>query len=850
MKLASDIYPPWRNSYIFYDHLKDLLRENDEEESQWEEKDESAFVEALDNELEKVYGFQMKEYRNLMAKLDKLENLTATKESIEKIDSRQFQHTLEDILAEAQELDNFSRINYTGFVKIVKKHDKLHPAYPSVKSLLSVRLQSLPFNSEEYSPLLYRISYLYNILRNSFVTKSESLASVPNFSYLSNASQIDFKSYKFWIHNDNLMEVKTTILRHLPLLLYAAVPTKGSDSINQIQSEFIPAINNKREYNFDTLNSQGNYNSSEHSSSSSGSAKSQLIKSNAVNHGSYDPIITTIYFDNDSFELYNNKLLKTGPAPTLRLRWIGKLSDSPDVFLEKRLFNEDKETGNSEFEEKRLQLKTKYINGFIFDNDKKFHEHAARKMKDRGISESAQDEALNNADEIQKFVNEKHLKPLLRAVYNRTAFQIPGDDRIRITIDSDILYIREDALDRDRPTRQPRNWHRLDLDSENANPLKCLRSGEYSKFPYSVMEIKIKAKGDSNAYGKGMKRKDPEWIEELINSHLVKQVPKFSIYLQGVASLYGDNDKYLDTLPFWLTLLDSDIKKDPQEAYEEEKSKLMKQKQIQVKIEKMNKITKPGLKDLDADNIEHNISPARSRSDPNSKHQKRKQKKGLDLEDHESTDEDENKRRAVSSGQQIRKRGNIFKRSPFLNILAGNESKLTGVDSEDEEIELPAGVKKPDTLLKNVGANKVEAKVWLANERTFNKWLSVTTLLSVLTFSIYNSTKKAQFPKVATTVAYVYFALTVFCALWSYKTYLTRLKVINERSGQHLDAPLGPILVAITLAVTLILNFAMSFRSIASSPSKPDQDPALSINDLQLSPILKRIEDFIISVVT
>lgn len=139
------------------------------------------------------------------------------------------------------------------------------------------------------------------------------------------------------------------------------------------------------------------------------------------------------------------------------------------------------------------------------------------------------------------------------------------------------------------------------------------------------------------------------------------------------------------------------------------------------------------------------------------------------------------------------------------------------MDSEEEEIELPPGVKKPLNLLKNAGPVNVEAKVWLANERTFNRWLSVTSLLSVLTFSIYNSVKKAEYPTLANYMAYVYFGLTIFCALWSYSIYMKRVDIIQQRSGQHLDAPLGPVLVAIVLFVTLVVNFVMAFRNAAKS---------------------------------
>ncbi|CAI4060955.1 vacuolar transporter chaperone SKDI_06G0630 [Saccharomyces kudriavzevii IFO 1802] len=785
VKLANEVYPPWKASYIDYEGLKKFLKEDSvkDKKSHWNDSDESRFVEELDKELEKVYGFQLKKYNNLMERLTHLEKQTDSETAIKALDADAFQRVLEELLSESSELDNFKRLNFTGFVKIVKKHDKLYPKYPSVKSLLEVRLKELPSHSEEYSPLLYRISFLYNILRSNFNTVSQPLASASKFSSIaSNDIDMNFKSFKFWVHNDNLMEVKTRILRHLPVLVYANVPSENNDLVNRFESDIL---------NNDEIVA---------SSSSSGSAE------HGLGTRSYDPLINTLYFDNEHFELYNNKLLKLNSAPTLRLRWTGQLSDKPDIFLEKKTLIEDEATGKSEFDLTKLQLKQKFINGFIFDGDKKFKDQTLKKLKESGTSNRDLEKLKEDFADIQDFIIKDELQPVFRTVYTRTAFQIPGDDKIRVTIDSNIVFIKEDSFDRERPIRDPNTWHRTDIDASVPSPLKFLREGEYSKFPYSVMEIKVKSSLDSSVSANSMisnvklPKKHGQWLNDLTNSHLVKEIPKFSIFVQGVASLYGDDEK-LDILPFWLPDLETDIRQDPKQAYEEEKKKLQKQKEIQKKIDGMRRFSninepqrqEPAL--VPREETEHVISQG-------------------DLEADGSSDEETQQE---SHSKRLRKVRRRKPKATFLRILAGRDPKLMGVDSEEEEIELPPGVKKPSSLLKNAGPVNVEAKVWLANERTFNRWLSVTTLLSVLTFSIYNSVKKAEYPTLANFMAYVYFALTLFCALWSYSIYMKRVGIIQQRSGQHLDAPLGPILVAIVLFVTLVVNFVMAFRNAAKS---------------------------------
>ncbi|GME82817.1 unnamed protein product [[Candida] boidinii] len=106
------------------------------------------------------------------------------------------------------------------------------------------------------------------------------------------------------------MEIKTSILRHLPVLIY-----------NNFQDD-------DDEY-------------------------------------TTDPTITSLYFDNNHFELYNQKLLKNlNKTPSLRIRWTGNLNDQPELTIEKKTFDYD--TGESN--DVRLNLKEKNINDFIFAN--------------------------------------------------------------------------------------------------------------------------------------------------------------------------------------------------------------------------------------------------------------------------------------------------------------------------------------------------------------------------------------------------------------------------------------------------------------------------------------------------
>jgi SPX domain protein involved in polyphosphate accumulation len=193
--LRNSIYPPWKAQYIDYNKLKSLLHEerynhaspidgDGDDDDVWTEEDEGAFVEELVNvQLEKVHTFQTSTLQRVQEETSECEKVLeplgvkATEENGKEGDTmskEEREKTLKDVLGrldkitkETNELEKYSRINYTGFLKAAKKHDRRRGQSYRVGPLLRVRLAALPFNSEDYSPLLYRLSAMYSFVRQS-----------------------------------------------------------------------------------------------------------------------------------------------------------------------------------------------------------------------------------------------------------------------------------------------------------------------------------------------------------------------------------------------------------------------------------------------------------------------------------------------------------------------------------------------------------------------------------------------------------------------------------------------------------------------------------------------------------
>ncbi|KAJ1877802.1 hypothetical protein LPJ66_012026, partial [Kickxella alabastrina] len=147
--------------------------------------------------------------------------------------------------------------------------------------------------------------------------------------------------------------------------------------------------------------------------------------------------------------------------------------------------------------------------------------------------------------EIQKSVREKHLVPAIRSFYNRTAFQLPGDARVRISLDTELTMVREDSFD-GKP-RAAGNWRRTDIGIDY--PFPQLPEKDVCRFPYAILEVKLQTLSGVQP---------PQWVLDLINSHLVEAVPKFSKFIHGASVLLEDR---VDVYPFWFSQMDRDIRK-------------------------------------------------------------------------------------------------------------------------------------------------------------------------------------------------------------------------------------------------------------------------------------------------
>ena len=117
-----------------------------------------------------------------------------------------------------------------------------------LKPMFNTRLASHPFYKESFDSLIIRLSKLFDIVR----TGSQREKATPDSSGGQNFVR---RTTKYWVHADDVTEVKCIILKHLPVLVFSG---KSNQDPN--------------------------------------------------------PAITSIYYDNDNFELYQGRLDKSEGA--------------------------------------------------------------------------------------------------------------------------------------------------------------------------------------------------------------------------------------------------------------------------------------------------------------------------------------------------------------------------------------------------------------------------------------------------------------------------------------------------------------------------------------------------------
>ncbi|KAJ2744609.1 hypothetical protein GGI20_002824 [Coemansia sp. BCRC 34301] len=732
-QLRESLLPEWKFYYVDYAGLKRFLYERSDKG--YTADDESEFVKLLDGELEKVNNFQQTKSGEMKRRIEYCEqqvslitkNDAPTDAKREQLDV--IEHEIDTVISEVYELAKFTRLNFTAFIKIVKKHDKNAPFV--LKPVFTVRLNSRPFFKENFDELLLELSRLYNIVRNGGVDVDHD-----KDPQSGNGQNFVRQTTKYWVHPDNVMELKLYILKSLPVLIYR---TKGTTKPPS-------------------------------------------------------PAITSIYFDNEDLDLYQGRIEKSEGAEAIRLRWYGDM-ESNEIFIERKTHHEDW-TGEKSVKE-RFSLKEKYVNGYLagdYTMDSKI-----QRLREEG---KKSDQDLQDMEtlsyEIQNSVREKRLCPVVRTFYNRTAFQLPGDARVRISLDTELTMVREDSFD--GKGRAGKNWRRTDIGVDF--PFPQLPENDVCRFPYAILEVKLQTQSGVEP---------PQWVTDLIDSHLVEAVPKFSKFIHGTSVLLEDR---VEVFPFWFSQMDRDIRKPVTKAIGVSRASsprgsivgvdsLVRNRSGQISIGTRSQSSSQFPNDIEV--IVENEPGERSSQNEST---------GT----HYSQAYDEEATTAATEGTALLSRKHRSKKSAdsaaawlmrTINPFSATGERTPPGYEEALQNEAPFGTQRADSGAgRSVGQRRiavpvrVEPKVFFANERTFLSWLNFAIVLGSLALGLLNFGDRTG--KIA---GAAFTLIAMFVMVYALVLFQWRAERIRQRDAGPYDDRTGPTFLVVVLIAAVVLNF-------------------------------------------
>jgi len=336
------------------------------------------------------------------------------------------------IVIEVLNVNRFANTNADGFRKALKRHDGVSPHKLAIS--WKFRLRRDPVRS--LYPLLYKASNTFQATKDTKEKAAAAAAAAAGEGGVGGAAAAapaapaagakkklvadSFKreSTKYWVGPENVAEVISLILVHVPIFVWNA--DEADDEFGDLEE----------------LRAAG---------AQKGSAVATTGAREDAEHKAALTIAqpcSSVYIDNEVMDMYNDRIRKLEGCQLIRFRWYG--SDKPcngatpgdnggandTIFVERKEHHE--KWSGKESEKRRFPMNASEVPAFL-RGDK---EVAARLGKHAGF-----------AAEVQATVTQRQLYPRTRTCCNRIAFQLPHDNDVRLSIDLNLVFIREKVSD-------------------------------------------------------------------------------------------------------------------------------------------------------------------------------------------------------------------------------------------------------------------------------------------------------------------------------------------------------------------------------------------------------------------
>ncbi|CAE7490839.1 VTC4 [Symbiodinium microadriaticum] len=522
----------WQQFYVNYEELKQAVINMAEEE----EEDPSSgrgrimtadmlddttkmgrFQGMLRAELNKVNDFACVKHEDIFLGLRKV-CAQCKKLQPEEIENKAA--NIRELGQQIVHLDSFVRLNYVGFQTLTEKFDDLLGTAGS--ALFVSGLHCEPFCNIRFDDILILLGLAWALWRTAQSTEQSKDATwKPPESFIRNTS-------KYWVAPENVVLLKTRIVEHLPYLIFGASQTEQETLLEPFAL---------LDLEYDGLDDQKAL-----SAYSGTMEESQLLSS--------------VYFDSPEATSYQERIRREEGARLVRFRWYGENSQEPDkeIYVERKIHHEG--WGGKKSAKERCVIPQEDIFDFMkgkFDIDGYF-----KQLEEQGMySEKARKNMKGIAVEVNKLIQDKKLQPIIRTSYYRCAFQLATDNKVRISLDTQMSLLNEYMAG----GHQNKPWCHIASDS--------LQRDDVYRFPYAILEIKLQDVSEA-----------PLWLRQTLNDISAIQVHKFSKFQHAMAFLHPQR---VPILPHWhKDFQEWQNKKDDAEANFRRRKKLSSKERIQM----------------------------------------------------------------------------------------------------------------------------------------------------------------------------------------------------------------------------------------------------------------------------
>lgn len=238
--LSAQVVEEWRDAYLDYKSLKTMIKAlaevetaqvmdvgrtgygervtslsaapNQESQGKFEGKDitEADFFAALEAEMTKIDAFTHKQLSEIKQQTDDLEAKVGLGSSkAHELTAAEREAAVKDAKALGDRflrIEKFANLNFLGFHKILKKHDKQLPTVPCRRFYLT-RLHNQRWVRHDYSKVFVDLSKIHALLRGDKAGVNEGTT----------AQNFVRTTTKYWVRTEDISKVKHVVLQHLPV---------------------------------------------------------------------------------------------------------------------------------------------------------------------------------------------------------------------------------------------------------------------------------------------------------------------------------------------------------------------------------------------------------------------------------------------------------------------------------------------------------------------------------------------------------------------------------------------------------------------------------------------------------